>query len=67
MSRELIPGTTWCAATKVIFVESVRRCLCPSLRRRDVVVLDHLQAHKDPGGPPFIIAVSGLAHAGYVN
>jgi hypothetical protein len=51
----------------VIFVESVRRCLCPSLRRRDVVVLDHLQAHKDPGGPPFIIAVSGLAHAGYVN
>ena len=41
-------STKWRAVTKVIFVEWVRRCLCPRLRRRDVVVLDNLQAHKDP-------------------
>src|ERR1035437_10727403 len=41
-------STKWRAVTEVIFVEWVRRALCPRLRRRDVVVLDNLQAHKDP-------------------
>ena len=41
-------STKWRAVTKPIFVAWVRRGLCPRLRRRDVVVLDNLQAHKDP-------------------
>ena len=31
------------------FVEYVKQCLVPTLRRRDVVIMDNLASHKVPG------------------
>lgn len=41
-------GTCWRAVTTVTFVHGVRTRLAPRLRHGDVVLLDHLQAHKAP-------------------
>jgi transposase len=41
-------STKWRAMTKVRFIEWVRRRLAPRLRPGDIVLLDNLQAHKDP-------------------
>jgi transposase len=41
-------STKWRAVTTVIFLEWVRRRLVPRLRRRDIVLLDNLKAHKAP-------------------
>jgi transposase len=37
------------AMNGAIFVEYLKQCLVPSLKRRDVVVMDNLRAHKVPG------------------
>lgn len=41
-------STKWRAMTKARFIDWVRRGLAPRLRRRDVVLLDNLAAHKAP-------------------
>ncbi|MEO8677715.1 MAG: transposase [Vicinamibacterales bacterium] len=41
-------STKWRAMTKVRFLIWVRDGLAPRLRPNDIVVLDNLQAHKDP-------------------
>lgn len=44
----VVLSTKWHAMNKVSFIEWVRRRLAPRLRRRDIVVLDNLPAHKAP-------------------
>ena len=41
-------STKWRAMTKARFLRWVRDGLAPRLRQRDIVVLDNLQAHKNP-------------------
>ena len=46
--RWLTLNTKWRAVNTVTFVEWVRDSLAPRLRRRDVVLMDNLPAHKAP-------------------
>lgn len=41
-------NTKWRAVNTAFFVDWVRRRLAPRLRPHDVVLLDHLKAHRDP-------------------
>jgi hypothetical protein len=55
-------NTKWKAVNTASFVDGVRTRLAPRLRPRDIVILDHLKAHRDPAVRRLIRARGATTH-----
>lgn len=59
LSSIRLDGSTECIVTdgamdKAMFLEYIKQVLCPTLRPKDIVIMDNLSAHKNPDVAKYI-------------